>query len=82
MESRNLHKYEIRVEGKLSNNWSDWFEAPVILYDEQAEQTVLVGRVIDQGALYGLLNKLRDLGLQLVSLRRIDDETTKPMLLD
>ena len=82
MESRNLYKYEIRVEGKLSSNWSDWFEAPVILYDEQAEQTVLVGRVIDQGALYGLLNKLRDLGLQLVSLRRIDDETTKPVLLD
>ena len=66
-------RYEIRIEGKLSENWTTWLEVPAISYDEQAKETVLVGEVTDQSALHGLLNKIRDLGLCLVSLYRIDE---------
>ena len=66
-------RYEIRIEGKLSENWTTWLEVPAISYDDQSEETVLVGEVTDQSALHGLLNKIRDLGLCLISLYRVDE---------
>lgn len=63
--------YELRVRGALDSRWSSWFEGMDVSSDEHGE-TVIVGAVADQAALHGLLIKIRDLGLPLVSVRRID----------
>jgi hypothetical protein len=57
---------EIRIKGQLDEQWSQWFEGFVLTRD-QAGETIMTGRVLDQAALYGLVAKLRDLGIQLVS---------------
>jgi hypothetical protein len=62
--------YEIRVEGVLDQRWTDWFEGLEIASDHS--QTVISGPVADQAALHGLLNKVCDLGLVLVSVRRLE----------
>ena len=62
-----MQRVEIRVKGHIDEHWSGWFEDLTITHTEQ-DQTILLGTVIDQAALYGLLFKLRDLGLSLVSL--------------
>lgn len=61
--------YEIRVEGHLADHWSRWFEGLAIRHDEA--QTVLVGLLDDQAALYGVLGKIHDLNLVLVSVNRL-----------
>ena len=58
---------EIRARGRIDEQWSSWFEGLSIAHTAQGE-TILSGSVIDQAALYGLLAKLRDLGLALVSV--------------
>jgi hypothetical protein len=63
--------YQIILQGHLSGQWSDWFEGFTITLDERG-QTILVGPVIDQAALHGLLKKIRDLGISLVSVNRLD----------
>jgi hypothetical protein len=63
--------YEIRVRGVLDRRWAAWFEGLQPASDESG-QTVLTGPVADQAALHGLLVKVRDLGLPLISVRRID----------
>jgi hypothetical protein len=68
--------YQIILQGHLSDQWSDWFEGFTITLDERG-RTILVGPVTDQAALHGLLKKIRDLGIPLVSVRRLDpDDTT------
>ena len=62
--------YEIRVEGVLDQRWTDWFEGLEIASDDS--QTVISGPVTDQSALHGLLNRVCDLGLVLVSVRRLE----------
>jgi hypothetical protein len=62
--------YEIRVEGVLDQRWTDWFEGLTIASDDS--QTVISGPVTDQAALHGLLNRVCDLGLVLVSVRRLE----------
>ena len=59
--------YEIRIAGHLDKKWSDWLDRMEITHDE-AGYTLLTGTIADQAALYGLLAKIRDLGLNLVSL--------------
>jgi hypothetical protein len=61
--------YEIRVEGHLGDSWSPWFEGMTIRHNEGGE-TVLSGVLADQTALHGVLIKIRDLGLPLVSVKR------------
>jgi hypothetical protein len=63
--------YEIRIEGCLRGEWSGWFEGLTISTQPPGE-TVLTGPVADQAALYGLLIKMRDLGIPLVSVHRIE----------
>jgi hypothetical protein len=62
--------YEIRVRGVLDSGWSDWFEGLAVSSDESG-QTLIAGPVADQAALHGLLAKVRDLGLPLLSVQRI-----------
>lgn len=59
--------YQIRMEGRLGREWTDWFEGLTITQTEDG-QTLLTGPVADQAALYGLLKKVRDLGMPLVSV--------------
>ncbi|MGY4643832.1 hypothetical protein [Cellulomonas sp. URHB0016] len=59
--------YEIRVQGRLDARWGTWFEG-MTLSDTRDGVTVIQGPVVDQAALHGLLQKLRDLGLPLVSV--------------
>ena len=64
--------YEIRVEGVLDQRWTAWFEGLEITGDYS--QTVISGPVADQAALHGLLNRVCDLGLVIVSVRRLEPE--------
>ncbi|MBN1402664.1 MAG: hypothetical protein JXA74_17620 [Anaerolineae bacterium] len=57
---------EIRARGGLAPHWASWFEGLEIV--QRGEEMVLYGRVPDQSALYGLLSRLRDLGLELISV--------------
>ena len=63
--------YEIRIKGHLDNRWAEWFEGLTITQEENGE-TLLSGPVVDQAALHGLLRKVRDLGLPLVSVIQVD----------
>lgn len=70
-------QYEIRVDGHLGSRWAAWFEG-LDLTAEDDGTTVLRGPVVDQSALHGLLQKLRDLGIPLVSLsERSDDKPSE-----
>lgn len=65
-----LPQYEITVEGRLDSRWSEWF-APLSITFPSASRTRLRGPLADQAALLGLLRKLHDLGLSLMSVRRL-----------
>jgi hypothetical protein len=65
--------YQIRVESHLDSAWTDWFEGLTITWEENGN-TLLTGPVVDQAALYGLLKKVRDLGLPLLSLQRLEPD--------
>lgn len=65
-----MHAIEIRVEGRIDPSWSEWFEGFEVVQGK-GQLTILRGPLIDQAALYGLLAKLRDLGLPLISVERI-----------
>jgi hypothetical protein len=66
-----MQNIEIRVKGRIDEHWSDWFEDMEVTHNGQGE-TILTGGVVDQSALYGLIAKLRDLGLSLVSVNSIE----------
>ncbi len=63
-------RYEIRVAGVLDSRWAAWFDGLEI--SAQGDQTVISGLLADQPALHGVLTKVRDLGLCLISVRRVD----------
>lgn len=63
--------YQIRLKGHLGEEWTDWFEGLSITLEENGE-TLLTGLVVDQAALYGLLRKVRDLGLPLLSVISVE----------
>jgi len=73
--------YRIRVQGILDPNWSEWLESMSIVAERQpdgCDSTVLTGRVVDQAALRGILTRLWDLNLDVISVTRIDREEDKP----
>ena len=62
--------YQIRLKGQLGSEWAEWFGGLTITLADNGE-TLLTGPVIDQAALYGVLKRIRDLGLPLISVNRI-----------
>jgi len=72
-------RYQIRIKGHLGQQWADWFEGLTIEWQESGD-TLLTGPVVDQAALHGLLKKVRDLGMPLVSVICVEpiqtDEST------
>ena len=69
--------YEIRIKGHLDDRWTEWFECLTVLLEEDGN-TLLTGPVADQAALHGLLKKIRDLGMILVSVNRVQFNETHP----
>jgi hypothetical protein len=65
--------YEIRLKGHLGNGWTDWFEGLTITLEENG-YTLLIGPMVDQSALHGLLKRVRDLGMPLVSVSPIEND--------
>ena len=68
--------YEIRLKGHLGREWTDWFGGMAVALTEDGD-TLLTGPVTDQAALFGLLRKVRDLGLPLVSINEMRHEPSK-----
>jgi hypothetical protein len=62
--------YQIRLKGHLSREWTDWFDGLTITALDNGE-TLLTGPVVDQAALYGLLKKVRDVAMPLISVMRV-----------
>ena len=63
--------YQIRLKSHLDSQWTDWFEELTITLEEDGN-TLLTGPVIDQAALHGLLKKVRDLGMPLISVNPVE----------
>jgi hypothetical protein len=70
-ESGQSMVYQIRVKGHLGRQWTDWFGSVTITLEDNGN-TLLTGPVVDQAALHGMLRKVRDLGLPLVSVIRVE----------
>ncbi len=65
--------YQLRLKGHLGAQWSNWFEGLTITLDDKGD-TLVTGPVADQAALFGLLKKVRDLGLPLLSVNRVESD--------
>lgn len=69
--------YQIRIRGHLDSQWTDWFEGLSITPGEDGS-TLLTGTVPDQAALHGLLKKVRDLAMPLISVNQLESGETNP----
>ncbi len=67
--------YEIKIRGHLDPYWSDWFAGLKLTYSLEGDETLLSGPLPDQGALHGLLERIRDLNMTLISVTRGDPST-------
>jgi hypothetical protein len=68
--------YQIRIKGHLGSQWTDWFGGLTITLEEDGD-TLLTGPVTDQAALHGLLKRVRDLGMTLVSVNQVQTQETR-----
>ena len=68
--------YQIRIKGHLGQQWADWFDGLTITLVDNGD-TLLTGAVADQAALHGLLKKVRDLGMPLIAVRRIESDAAE-----
>ena len=64
--------YQIRIKGHLGGQWTEWFGGLTITLEDNGD-TLLTGPVVDQAALHGLLRKVRDLGMPLISVNRVQE---------
>jgi hypothetical protein len=71
-DAPHISVYQIRLKGHLGREWTDWFEGLTITLAENGD-TLLTGPVVDQAALHGLLKKVRDLGLTLISINQVQE---------
>jgi hypothetical protein len=69
-------RYQIRIKGHLDSQWSSWFESLTVTLEDNGE-TLITGPVVDQAALYGLLRKVRDLGMPLISVISLPTNQTE-----
>jgi hypothetical protein len=69
--------YQIRVKSHLGTDWTDWFEGLTVTLEENGD-TLLTGPIVDQAALHGLLKKVRNLGMLLISVNRIEPRQASP----
>ena len=81
-DQHNPGRYEIRVKGHLDSRWGLWFDGMGLTHESDGT-TLIHGPVVDQAALYGLLQKIRDMGLPLVSVTQVEPDqpdvpTTEP----
>ena len=70
LDSSQPTAYQIRITGQLGSRWADWFEGLTITLD--GSDTLITGPVVDQAALQGLLKRVRDLGMPLVSVNHVE----------
>ena len=70
-QSHSPRAYQIKVAGRLSETWAEWFDGLTITHTDH-DETLLTGRIVDQAALQGLLKKIRDLGLPLLSINPVE----------
>ena len=73
MQTNEGGSYEIQIQGHLDSRWTAWFDG-LSLTTEDDGSTVIRGQVVDQAALHGLLQKLRDLGVPLISVTQLQPE--------
>ncbi len=71
----NTQYYEIRLKGHLDDGWAEWFEGLTITLEDNGD-TLLTGALVDQAALHGLLKKVRDLGMPMLSVNRVQNDET------
>ncbi len=64
-------RYEIRLQGQLGPQWSQWFDG--LMIQRERDETVLTGPIVDQAALHGILAKIRDIGIPLLALKRLHE---------
>ncbi|NIV38228.1 MAG: hypothetical protein GWN58_55070 [Anaerolineae bacterium] len=76
-----MQQVEIRVKGQIDERWSEWFDGLTIIHTAEGE-TMLTGSVMDQSALYGLIGRLRDLGLPLLSVNPSETMSESPQVGD
>lgn len=65
--------YEIKLKGHLDESWADWFDGMTFIHEDDGT-TTLRGEIIDQAALHGLIKKIRDLGMPLLSVNRVESK--------
>lgn len=65
--------HQIRIQGQLDQRWSEWFDGFAVAVQSDGT-TILTGQIVDQAALHGLLRRIGDLGLTLISLKTLDQE--------
>jgi len=71
--SETLTIYQIRIRGHLDSHWTDWFGNMTISLENNGD-TIVTGPVVDQAALHGLLKRVRDLGMPLISVNQIKEK--------
>jgi len=71
-QSKSVGVYQIKLKGHLQDDWSDWFGGLTISHDETGN-TLLTGNVVDQAQLHGLLKRIRDAGMELISVNLINE---------
>jgi len=76
-DSREAGRYEIRLTGRLDAHWTAWFDGLTVRHERDGT-TVISGQVADQAALHGLLQRVRDLGLPLVSVTQVAADQPDP----
>jgi hypothetical protein len=70
-------RYEIRLTGRLDAHWGAWFDGLTVSHESDGT-TVISGPIADQSALHGVLQRVRDLGMPLVSVTRVDADQSRP----
>lgn len=63
-----MQSIEVRIEGQIDRQWTDWLDGFTLTHTQQGE-TILTGTVKDQAAFYGLISKLRDLGIRIIAIQ-------------